>query len=217
MKTKRGFIGQFDKKHFRVAIFGSARIKKDTKEYKQIYKIAEMLGKRGIDVVTGGGPGLMEAANSGHKAGSTKNHARSIGLGIKLPKEQRFNESVDFKKLFYRFSKRLDNFMLLSHAVIVSQGGVGTMLEFFYTWQLVQVKHACNIPIILVGDMWKDLIKWLKKYPLKKGYFNEEELKMIYCVKNVEEAINIIDEAKKEFNKNKKDFCLNYEKYRIIK
>ena len=158
----------------------------------------------------------MEAANAGHKVGNKKNKARSIGLGIKLPTEQKFNGSVDFKKLFYRFSKRLDNFMLLSHAVIVSPGGVGTMLEFFYTWQLVQVKHVCNIPIILIGDMWEDLIKWLKKYPLKNKYFNKEDLKMIYCVKNAEEAIKIIDEARKQFNKNKKDFCLNYKRYRII-
>lgn len=215
MKTKRHVIKGFNPNHFRVAIFGSARIKKSDKVYKDVYSLAKMIGERGLDVITGGGPGLMEAANSGHKAGSRKTKAHSIGLGIKLPKEQGFNNSVDHQETFMRFTGRLDRFMLLSNAVIVAPGGVGTMLEFFYTWQLVQVKHICHIPIILMGDMWPELIKWLEKWPLKKNYFSKEDLHLLFLAKNYKEAFNVVDKVYEEFLKGNKDFCVNYKKYRI--
>ena len=131
MKTKRNIIRFMGKRdhHFRVSIFGSSRIKKSDKIYNEIYHLARMLGEEGIDVVTGGGPGLMEAANSGHKAGSRESRAHSIGLGITLPKIQKFNNSLDYQKTFSRFTGRLDKFTLLSNAVVVAPGGVGTTLE----------------------------------------------------------------------------------------
>ena len=158
-----------------------------------------MLGERDIDVVTGGGPGLMNAANSGHKAGSRKTRAHSIGLGIKLPMEQSFNSSLDEKETFMRFTQRLDKFMLLSNAVVVASGGVGTLLELFYTWQLVQVKHKDKIPVILLGPMWPGLLKWLKENPLNKGYFDNFDYDMLYYAKTEKEAIDLIDKAYKNF------------------
>jgi len=204
MKVYRHIIskeGKIRKDRFAVAIFGSARIKNDRPMYKKVYNLAKMLGERDIDVVTGGGPGLMNAANSGHKAGSRKTRAHSIGLGIKLPMEQSFNSSLDEKETFMRFTQRLDKFMLLSNAVVVASGGVGTLLELFYTWQLVQVKHKDKIPVILLGPMWPGLLKWLKENPLNKGYFDNFDYDMLYYAKTEKEAIDLIDKAYKNFKK----------------
>jgi len=205
-----------DGKHFRVAIFGSSKIEEGDIIYKRVKDLAEMLGEEGIDVVTGGGSGLMRAANTGHKIGSDKSgsNAHSIGIGIHLPWNQKFNEAVDYKEKKNRFSKRLDEFMLMSNAVVVTPGGIGTMLELFYTWQLVQVHHICDIPIILMGEQWGPLLKWIKKDPLVKGYLTEQDFNLVFHAKNTKQAIEIIDEAYKHFKAGGKDFCLNYEKYR---
>ena len=206
---------ELKKRDFRVTIFGSSRIKNNNLEYKQVYTLAKMIGQRGIDLITGGGHGIMEAASAGHKAGAKKTKAHTIGLNIKLPHEQRINDYVDIKKEFTRFSDRLDNFMLLSNSIVVAHGGVGTTLELFYAWQLMQAKHICHIPIILLGEQWKGLIKWLKKEPLKRGFFNEEDLELLFIVKKAEEAVKVIDDAHREYKKGNKDFCLNYKKYKL--
>ncbi|MCL4387079.1 LOG family protein [Patescibacteria group bacterium] len=202
-------------KHFHVTIFGSARIQKNDPVYKEIYKLAEMIGKRNWDVVTGGGPGIMEAANLGHRKGNIGKNAHSIGLGIKLPHEQRFNTGVQFYQEFKIFSRRLDNFMMFSNAIVIAPGGVGTLLEFLYSWQLMQVGDTCHIPIIIFGDMWDGLLSWLKKEPLKKGYFEEKDFKLLYYAKSSKEAIEIIDKAYEMWTKGDKTFCLNYKKYKI--
>lgn len=206
---------ELKKRDFRVTIFGSSRMKNKDPEYKQVYQLAKMVGHKGIDLVTGGGAGIMEAASSGHKDGSHKTKAHTIGLNIKLPHEQRINDYVDIKKEFTRFSERLDNFMLLSNAIVVAHGGIGTTLELFYAWQLMQVKHICHIPIILLGKQWKGLIKWLKNEPLRRGFFSKEDLELLFVVKNSEEAMKIIDKAYLEHKKGNEDFCLNYKKYKI--
>ena len=143
----------------------------------------------------------MEAANSGHEEGAKdgKNHSESIGLGIKLPKEQIFNKSVKLKEEFVRFTDRLDNFMLLSDAVVVASGGVGTMLELLYTWQLMQVNKKKKIPIILLGDMWPGFLKWLKEWPLRKKYFTKEDYNLLFVAKNSTEAIKVIDRTFDKF------------------
>jgi len=201
--------------NFKVTIFGSARIKKGTLVYIQVRTLARMLGERGFDVITGGGPGLMRAASEGHEKGSKKTGAYSIGVGIKLPNEQKFNRHLDIKKEFKRFSRRLDYFMSLSNVIVVAPGGIGTLLELFYTWQLSQVQQICNIPIILMGKQWPPLIKWLEKYPLKSRYFDKKDINLLFLAKNCEEAIKIIDKAHEEYKKGGKDFCLNYKKYRL--
>ncbi|MEK6843829.1 MAG: LOG family protein [Nanoarchaeota archaeon] len=206
---------ELKKKEFRVTIFGSARMKKGSKEYDEVYKLAKMIGQRGIDLVTGGGPGIMEAASAGHKIGGRNNGAHTIGLNIKLPHEQRMNPYVDVKKQFARFSERLDHFMLFSNAIVVAHGGVGTILELFYSWQLMQVKRICHIPIILVGDQWKGLIKWLKKEPLRRKFFNEEDLELLFLAKNSGEAIKVIEQAYQAFKGGDKNFCLNYKRFKI--
>ncbi len=181
-----------DPNHFRVAIFGSARIKKNDVNYKQIFELAKEIGKNDIDIVTGGGPGIMEAANAGHEKGSTENKSHSIGLNIFLSHEQHPNKHIDVKLDFSNFSERLLTFMKLSNAVVVAPGGIGTCLELFFTWQLTQVGHIDKMPIILLGDMWLDLLKWIKSEVLKSGYMSESDLDNIYIVENNKQAMDII-------------------------
>ena len=154
---------ELKKKDFRVSIFGSARAKKGDDAYEMVYGLAHKIGEKGIDVVTGGGPGLMEAANEGHQSGKKNGDVHSLGLVIELPWENKANDYLDIEKKYSRFSERLDNFMVLSNVAVITPGGLGTCLELFYTWQLTQVKHICSMPIILVGDMWRSLIEWVKE------------------------------------------------------
>lgn len=206
---------EIKKEKFRITIFGSSRIKKNALLYKEIEKLAFLLGERGFDIVTGGGPGLMEAASEGHKKGSKKTRAHTIGIGIKLPKKQEFNKHLDIKKEFHKFSERLDVFMALSDVVIVAPGGIGTLLELFYAWQLVQVKHLCDTPIILLGKQWPSFIKWLENHPLKHKYLSKKDLKLLFLAKDCKEAIKMIDKAYEERKKGNKKFCLNYKKYKL--
>ena len=205
MKIYKHILGRgISKNRFSVAIFGSARIKHDKPMYKKVYGLAKLLAERNYDVVTGGGPGLMEAANAGHRAGNRGNGSRSVGLGIKLPREQGFNKNLDRVEEFIRFTGRLDRFMLLSNAVVVASGGVGTLLELFYTWQLVQVNKKRDIPIILLGPMWPGLLKWLREQPLKDNYFSKEDYDMLVFAKDEKNAIRIIDEANRKFEDSKR-------------
>ena len=119
------------------------------------------------------------------------------------------------KKEFYRFSNRLDSFMQLSNVVVVASGGVGTVLELFYTWQLMQVKQICNVPIILLGDMWYDLVAWIRNWPLKNNLLDDEDIELLFIAKNCSETFNIIQEAYKGYKKGDENFCLNYTKYKI--
>lgn len=209
---------EMKREHFRVAIFGSARIKKNDKHWKHVYKLAKSIAEEGIDIVTGGGPGLMQAATSGHYAGKkSKNSkgAHSIGLNIKLPREQKFSKHLDVKTEFDRFSERLDHFMSLSNAVVIAPGGVGTMLEFFYTWQLVQVKHICHIPIIFIDGMWEGLIRWIKRNPLKSKFLDPEDLDPIFVAKDVQGAMSILRQAHRDYKKGGDHVCLNIHKYKV--
>lgn len=216
MNRKKGPIKrELERMDFRVSIFGSARIKRGSRDYKQVQTLGRLLGEKGIDIVTGGGPGLMQAASSGHKSGNKDKKAHSIGLAIKLPKEQKLNRSLDIVKEFQTFSSRLDNFMLLSNVVIVAPGGVGTLLEFFYTWQLVQTRKICNIPIILLGDEWNGLIRWLEKGLLEKKYINKKDMQLLFVAKDCREALKMVLKAHEEYKAGNKKFCLNYDKYKL--
>jgi uncharacterized protein (TIGR00730 family) len=201
--------------HFRVAIFGSARIKSNDGRYRQVNELAKLIASGGMDIVTGGGPGIMEAANKGHVEGRGDNHVHSFGLNIKLPFEQTANKHLDIEKEFDHFSSRLDYFMYLSNVVVVAPGGVGTLLELFYTWQLVQVEHICNTPIILLGRMWEGLIEWIEKWPLKRRFISRDEMNPLFLANSCKEAMKVIDTAHEAFKEGGKDFCLNFKKYRI--
>ena len=198
--------------HYRVAIFGSARIKEGDLIYKDIFFIAKGLAESGFDIVTGGGPGLMQAANAGHK--SVKSDTHSIGLNIKLPAEQKANKYLDIKQEFHRFSARLDQFMSLSDAVVVATGGIGTLLEFFYAWQLTQIRQICETPIILYGSMWTTLIKWLENEVMAKGLFNSRDMKNIFHITSAEKVVEFIRKVNKDRSKME-HICVNYSKYKV--
>lgn len=195
---------ELETKHFRVAIFGSARIEKGHTVHESVFKLAKLISAAGIDLVTGGGSGLMNAASEGHHAGRSEDETHSIGLKIKLPIEDQEAMHLDIKKEFHRFSHRLDTFMQLSNAVVVASGGVGTLLELFYTWQLLQVKQISNIPIILLGDMWFDLVEWIKRWPLKHKLLDKKDVQLLFLAKNCYKAFEIIKQAHKDYQKNSK-------------
>lgn len=204
---------EMEKNEFRVSIFGSARIKPEDPIYQDAYQLASNIAGMGIDLITGGGPGVMMAASTGHSEGDKDGTAHSIGLNIALPFEQKPNPGLEMMDTHERFSTRLDEFMLLSNAVVVMPGGIGTCLELFYTWQLLQVKHLCRMPIILVGDMWRKLIDWVIDNPLKHGYMSPHDLDYIVIVENGEQAFELIKKAKKHFEEAGPDACMNWKKY----
>ena len=185
--------------YFRVSIFGSARIKPETHEYKQVYELAKKLVKNKVDIVTGGGPGLMEAANLGAK--NVKSKSKSFGLHIDLPFETSPNEHLDITYHHKRFSSRLDEFMRISHAVIVTPGGIGTVLELLYTWQLIQVNHISKRPVILLGDMWNGLIEWMKSEPLRKCLIDGSDFDHIKVVQNIDDVVILLKPLINDFYK----------------
>ncbi len=201
--------------HFRVSLFGSARIKKGDAIYKLVYQLAQRIGKEGIDIVTGGGPGLMNAASVGHASGRKNSQVHSLGLLIKLPHEKKSNKHLDIKEEFDGFTPRLDHFMVLSNVVVVAPGGLGTLLELFYTWQLVQLKEICDMPIILLGKQWKPLLAWVKRWPLKEGFMSPHDLHPIFHAQTVEQAMNIIKETHRLYKEGGANVCLNMKKYRL--
>ena len=198
---------------FRVSIFGSARTKEGDPEYKVAYDLAFELAKRDIGVVTGGGPGQMEAGNKGHLDARTS--GQSIGLTVRLPFEAEGNSFLNMQEHFQKFGNRLDHFMALSNAVVVSAGGIGTCLELFYTLQLTQVKHICPIPIILLDPMWNEILDWLKGAAVDRGFVSESDLDNVLVAKNVNETLDIIEQTKKAFDEGGGDVCINSQVYKI--
>ena len=194
-------VTEFGSDYYRVSIFGSARIKKNTNEYNQVYELAKKLAQNKADIVTGGGPGLMEAANIGAKDGSPD--SKSFGLHIDLPFETTPNEHLDVTFHHKKFSSRLDEFMRISHAVVVTPGGIGTILELLYTWQLIQVDHITPRPIILLGEMWGGLVNWMKAEPLRLNLINESDFDNIETVENINDVITILEPHIEKFYNSK--------------
>jgi len=180
---------------YRVCIFGSARIKPEDKEYQTVVELAQMLAGDGIDILTGGGPGLMEAANMGAKQGQEEKRSKSLsfGISIELEFEPVPNSHLDVKRHHHKFSSRLDDFMRLSNAVIATPGGIGTLLELYFAWQLIQVKHLPPRPIVLLDKgYWSGLIDWMKEVPLGRGLVSAKDFDGIAIVDTPKEVYEII-------------------------
>jgi uncharacterized protein (TIGR00730 family) len=189
--------------HYRVSIFGSSRIRRGDPIYEEVRKLSFELARMGIDIVTGGGPGLMEAANSGAVEGQIESHARSFGLAIHLPSEEAANPFVDKVFRHRTFFSRLHHFVRLSSAFIVFPGGIGTALELFMVWQLLQVKHMKEHPLILVGSMWPGLVEWISATMVERGLVNPTDLDVTKVVGSSEEAIPIIAASYERFKEEK--------------
>jgi uncharacterized protein (TIGR00730 family) len=186
------------KKHdrYRVTIFGSARAKPGTFAYEEVRRLAERLVSMGCDIVTGGGPGLMQAANEGAAAASGQDKTHSVGIRVDLPFEQEVNPFVELAYEHQTFFSRLHHFVLTSDAFVVSPGGIGTVLELMMIWQLLQVRHVDNVPLILVGKMWSELVEWARTHLLNSDppLVNPEDMQIPVCVNTADEAIAKIRE-----------------------
>jgi uncharacterized protein (TIGR00730 family) len=191
--------------HYRVSIFGSSRIRTGDPIYDEVKKLSYELARMGVDIVTGGGPGLMEAANSGAVEGQVESHARSFGLAIHLPNEEGANPFVNKVFRHRTFFSRLHHFVRLSSAFIVVPGGIGTALELFMVWQLLQVKHVTEHPLILVGTMWTGLIDWINGTMVEQGLVGPNDLKAVSIVSSSEEAIPIIQASYERFKQEKQN------------
>ena len=148
------------RERYRVSIFGSARAGAGSFGYEETKRVAGALAEMGCDIITGGGPGLMQAANEG--AASSPERARSVGIRVDLPFEQDANAFVGLAFEHRTFFTRLHQFVLMSDAFVVAPGGIGTVLEMLMIWQLLQVRHLRDTPLILVGRMWPGLVEWAK-------------------------------------------------------
>ena len=191
---------------YRVCIFGSARIKPNDEIYQATHDLALLFGKEGIDVLTGGGPGLMEAANIGVRKGKelSGSKSKSFGISIDLGKFEVPNEHLDIKHHHKKFSSRLDDFMRLSNAVVVTPGGIGTLLELYFSWQLLQVSHLEARPIVLLGrKFWEGLLDWTKNVQIKRGLISESDMNFLHVADTPEEVLEILKPDLNEFQKKK--------------
>ena len=175
-----------------ISIFGSARTKSNHPTYVLTTEIAKAVSKLGYGVITGGGPGIMEAANKGaNEVGGV-----SVGLNINLPMEQESNKYIDKDKLidFQYFFVRKVMFVKYAQGFIVMPGGVGTLDELFESFTLLQTSKINKFPIILVGrDYWKGLIDWIKEKLLGQNNIKSDDLKLFEVVDTVEEVIECLN------------------------
>jgi uncharacterized protein (TIGR00730 family) len=180
---------------YRVTIFGSARAKPGTVAYDETKRAAKALAQMGCDIITGGGPGLMQAANEGV---ALAGESQSMGIRVDLPFEQEVNPFVELAFEHRTFFTRLHHFVLASDAFIVAPGGIGTVLETTMIWQLLQVKHLDRTPLILVGKMWPGLVDWVRDAMLsfETPLISPQDVDIPVCVANADEAIAIIRKHK---------------------
>lgn len=176
-----------------VSIFGSARTQPDNAHYKMAERIAAKLVRHGYGVITGGGPGIMEAGNKGAKSEG----GRSVGLNIDLPFEQEGNPYIDQDKFinFDYFFVRKVMFVRYSQGFIVMPGGFGTLDEMFEAITLIQTLKIGKFPIVLVSkDYWGGLFDWVRNVMLKEGNISEKDLELINIVDDESEAVKVIDD-----------------------
>jgi hypothetical protein len=184
------------RQNYRVTIFGSARLKPGTIVYDQVKQLAAELTEMGCDIISGGGPGLMQAANEGALSIGPEALKRSVGIRVELPFEQELNPFVGQAYQHRTFFSRLHHFMIVSDAFVVVPGGIGSLLEMSLAWQLLQVRKLYNTPLILVGKMWPELIEWGRRSMLHKGseLASEIDFTIPHCVNTIAETVAIIRE-----------------------
>ncbi len=179
---------------YRVTIFGSARVDPDHWVYAAVRDVAGELTRLGCDIVTGGGPGLMQAANEGARLADPDAKQDSLGIRIALPFEQDVNAFVSQAYEHGTFFTRLHHFVLVSDAFVVVPGGIGTVLETMMIWQLLQVRKLRESPLILVGPMWNGLVDWSRSAMLRPEFplASEEDLEIPICVPDGPGAIEVL-------------------------
>jgi uncharacterized protein (TIGR00730 family) len=175
--------------HPAVSIFGSTRAKPEDEVYQKAERIGQLIAENGFGVITGGGPGVMEAANKGASLAG----GRSIGLNIELPLEQTPNPYTNINLRFHYFFVRKVMFIKYAVAYIILPGGFGTMDELFESITLIQTHKIRPFPVILVGSKyWKGLLDWIKEVVLKEGKISPSDLEILQLTDEPEEIIKII-------------------------
>lgn len=182
-----------------ISVFGSARTNPEDKYYKEAVRLSELIVENGYGVITGGGPGIMEAAN----VGAYGKDGKSIGLQIELPFEASANKYIDKLVTCRYFFTRKVFFLKYSQAFVGFPGGFGTLDELFETMTLMQTGHLRMLPIVLVGkDYWKGMIKWIKKTMLEDGKISADDLNLFKVVDTAEDAMEYILSKMKENKPN---------------
>jgi uncharacterized protein (TIGR00730 family) len=172
-----------------VSIFGSARVKADDPMYKACVTTTRLLGEAGFAIITGGGPGIMEAANKGAREAG----AKSVGCNIELPFEQAGNQFVDVSIDFRYFFVRKTMFVKYAQAFVIFPGGFGTMDELFESLTLIQTGKVRHFPVVLMGtDYWGGLVDWIRDRMIEEGKIAPEDLDIIYLTDDPHEARNHI-------------------------
>ena len=175
-----------------VTVFGSARTKPDNPEYGRAMEIGGALAKEGFAVITGGGPGIMEAANRGAKEAG----GMSVGLGIELPFEQGINRYVDLGINFRYFFARKTMFVKYSQAFVCLPGGFGTLDELFEALTLVQTKKVTKFPVVLFGsEYWGGLVDWIEKSVATAGNIGKPDLALLHVTDSVDDMIRVVHDA----------------------
>ncbi len=175
-----------------VSVFGSARTPRTAPEYELGRQVGAALAEAGWAVITGGGPGIMEAVNRG----ATEAGGLSVGLGIELPFEQRLNDWVDLGINFRYFFARKTMFVKYAQAFIILPGGFGTMDELFEALTLVQTHKVNQFPVVLMGSSyWQGLLDWLRSVMLEQGYLSPGDLDLVHVTDDVAEAVAVIEET----------------------
>ena len=182
---------------YRVTVFGSARTDAQHWVYREIKRMCVSLSAMGCDIITGGGPGLMQAANEGAAEAQATERVQNIGIRVELPFEQQVNPFVEQAFEHETFFTRLHQFVLMSDAYIVAPGGIGTVLEAMMIWQLLQVRHLQDTPLIFVGEMWQGLVDWAATSMLRPGFelASAPDMELPRCVSSADEAVAIIRQA----------------------
>ena len=187
---------------YRVTIFGSARLKPDTPLYDGIKHMASELTIMGCDIITGGGPGLMQAANEGSVIADPEDKTQSVGIRVHLDYEQAANPFVEKVYHHRTFFSRLHHFVLVSDAFVIVPGGIGTTLETLMIWQLLQVRQLQNKPLIAIGQMWSELLTWANKHmvDIESPMAAPKDMKILQCVDSCDEAIARLKESHASWN-----------------
>ncbi|MEU3016290.1 TIGR00730 family Rossman fold protein [Nocardiopsis sp. NPDC007018] len=175
-----------------VSVFGSARIRPGTEFYELGVRVGAKLAEAGYATITGGGPGMMEAANKGAQQGG----GLSVGLGIELPFEQSLNPYIDMGMTFRYFFVRKTMFVKYSQAFVVLPGGFGTLDELFEAITLVQTKKITRFPVVLIGtEFWGGMRSWVEDSLLKHGLIADHDMELLYVTDDPDEAVHIVQQA----------------------
>ncbi|MFZ2224293.1 MAG: TIGR00730 family Rossman fold protein [Candidatus Deferrimicrobium sp.] len=172
-----------------ITIFGSARTTRDEGSYKDTLKVAKMLAQRGFAIISGGGPGIMEAASRGARMGK----GVSVGLNIQLPAEQKPNRYQDKSLTFRHFFARKVMFVKYASGYIIMPGGFGTLDEFFESLTLIQTGKIRRFPVVLIGrKYWEGLIRWMEHTLIEEGTISAADLNLFYLTDSPEDAVEYI-------------------------